>query len=166
MIEYDLCLYQKWNEPEHGTANDEHFNSDKLCNYLKNTNVVFSSFKDTLKYVKCTGEAGQQNLVWDRNFILEDFSEKSIIEYNQLRNKAGFDKKSCIKLGIVSKYLLLDRVLCIDKTHLIISLQRNLRYIIINKKIKANIIHRYLRKWSCNPYYKFARKLILIQYSK
>ena len=156
MIEYDLCLYQKWNKKEHGLSSQE----ERLLNYLSVINIVFSSYKDTYRI------ANGQNMSWDTNYILNDFSEISVNEYNLLRNKSGFKKESFFKLGLVLKYSFQDRIMCMDKTYIIINFQRKYRAMIINKKIKANIIHRYWRNCSWNPKYKLARKLILIRYEK
>ena len=155
MIEYDLCLYQKWNEGEHGLNSDDY----RLLGYLSVINIVFSSFKDTTRFSK-----GFAN--FNRSTVLNEFSQISRNEYNLLRNKSGFEKDSLLKLGIVLKYSFQDRMMCIDKTHYIVDIQRIWRAMVINKKIKANIIHRYWRNCSWNPKYKLARKLILIRYEK
>lgn len=156
MIEYDLCLYQKWNEQEHGLNSAEAI----LLKYLSVRNIVFSSYKDITRI------ASISDTIWNKSTILNEFSQISRNEYNLLRNKSGFEKDSFIRLGIVLKYSFQDRIMCMDKNYIIVNFQRKFRNMIITKKIKANIIHRYWRNCSWNPKYKLARKLILKRYRR
>ena len=71
-----------------------------------------------------------------------------------------------MKLGLLYKYKFANMILGVDKTFLIVKLQRSFREKLRLRKIKALVIARYMRAWGWNPKYKVARELILKRFNE
>lgn len=161
---YDLCMYQKFDYYEHGpwdilgidsgnnilrqsikrNYNTDNINNSKLVPFFCNKNLIYSSY------------IGNQ-------IELKDMSLKEVNEYNTIRsnNQNKNTPKNNIELGFMYKYQFADMIIGIDKTYVIVGLQRKFREIQRLKKIKANIIHRYWRICSWDPSYKLGKRLVI-----
>ena len=113
---YDIAIFQLWSELEHGTASYE--TDPSLIQFLSTKNILHSSLSESESY----------------NGITE-FSIQSLQEWNNYRMNSEYvlsiqeltEPKYNLKLGFVYKYLFQNRCICIDKTHLLIKLQRKWR---------------------------------------
>lgn len=108
---YDLALFQNWNIEEHGELPKELIKYKKLIQKL---NLVYYSYnnEDNLPYLK-----------------LDDFLD--LTKWNKLIQVGNFnkntDKKYNLKNGIVYKFMWNNMCFCIDKTYLIVKVQRKFR---------------------------------------
>tara|TARA_B100001989_G_C24484665_1_gene436294 strand:+ start:641 stop:1036 length:396 start_codon:yes stop_codon:yes gene_type:complete len=105
---YDLALFQNWNKLEHGELPD---NLKRYKKLIEKLNLLYYSYnnEDNIPYLNLT------------DFLCMD-------KWNKLRKKNNNSyEKYRLKNGLVYKFMWNDMCFCIDKTYLIVKIQRKFR---------------------------------------
>ena len=166
---YDLCIYQKYNCVEHGPWDilGEEIGNNILIDAISQDLNSRKINPDKLKAFLCNLNLIHDTYLHNSNYCKDNISVKAVNKWNKLRNsKANRPESSMMKLGLLYKYKFANMILGVDKTFLIVKLQRSFREKLRLRKIKALVIARYMRAWGWNPKYKVARELILKRFNE
>ena len=119
----DIGIFQRWSAKEHGPA-DIHETDPIKAKFLERKYILHSSILDKDSY--------EDIYHWDY-FDINEWNQTRNNHPLVINNKFLQETKYNLKLGFVHKYIWENMCLCIDKTHLIITLQRKWREYINNR---------------------------------
>ena len=168
-IGYDIAIFQRWRSSEHGyikwipglvrPGSYKPNNATKLECFLAKKNILLECFNlgTTAPLGELVGYNWRDIIKWNRR-RLNSMNDSRL---PQLTKKAMVDKTYNIQAGLVYKYTWNYMCLCLDKTYLIVRLQRAARLRILRRKYSAHIIQKYWNRYSWDPNLPFGYNLVV-----